>query len=450
MGKINQRKTTEEFINQLKIIQPDIDVIGNYINSKTAIEMHCNIHDLTFGQIPSKALIGQCGCKICGIQRGKRYKKTHEQFINEMITLHPNIIVLDTYNGATFPVSCECKVCGHRWNGIPNNLLKGSGCIICGNRRSGGVRGKTNQQFLEELSKITLSIVPLEEYVNAYTKILVECEECGKRWKVNPHSLLRGSGCRECSAIKAGLRRRKTHEQFISEMSELHPELIIHTQYIDSWTKISCTCKQCNRTFNVSPADILHRDGCPKCNVDHLPQRQPKALQTFMNDLYAVHKTIEIIGEYTKASNRVDVKCTVCGHEWSPVGTSLTSGTGCPICSQSHGERNIAKYLADNNIFYIAQKTFDSLVGVGGGLLSYDFYLPQYNLLVEYQGEYHDGTVPIQTEIEFLKQQEHDKRKRLYAEQHNIKLLEIWYWDSNSIESILNNVLQNPVTTTAI
>ena len=67
----------------------------------------------------------------------------------------------------------------------------------------------------------------------------------------------------------------------------------------------------------------------------------------------------------------------------------------------------------------------------------------KYNLLIEYQGEFHDGTAWQQTEIDFLRQQEHDKRKKNYAKKNNIGLLEIWYWDYDNIEQILNEVLNN-------
>ena len=60
-------------------------------------------------------------------------------------------------------------------------------------------------------------------------------------------------------------------------------------------------------------------------------------------------------------------------------------------------------------------------------------------MLIEYQGEYHDGTAKMQTEIEFFKQKEHDKRKRQYADKHNIQLLEIWYYEYDNVENILNN-----------
>ena len=71
----------------------------------------------------------------------------------------------------------------------------------------------------------------------------------------------------------------------------------------------------------------------------------------------------------------------------------------------------------------------------------YDFYLPEHNLLIEYQGQFHDGTAHQQSKKEFERQQEHDKRKREYAKDNNIKLLEIWYYDFDNIEEILNKEL---------
>ena len=78
-------------------------------------------------------------------------------------------------------------------------------------------------------------------------------------------------------------------------------------------------------------------------------------------------------------------------------------------------KKRINNWLTINNIEFISQKTFDGLIGTRGGNLSYDFYLPDYNLLIEYQGEYHDGNVQYQTQEEFENQQEHDRRKREYA-----------------------------------
>lgn len=78
-------------------------------------------------------------------------------------------------------------------------------------------------------------------------------------------------------------------------------------------------------------------------------------------------------------------------------------------------------------------------MGINNGLLSYDFYLPKYNLLIEYQAEQHDHQCGIFGSFE--RQQEHDRRKRKYAEEFNISLLEIWYYNFDKIEEILEGVV---------
>jgi len=113
----------------------------------------------------------------------------------------------------------------------------------------------------------------------------------------------------------------------------------------------------------------------------------------------------------------------------------------CPSCEFSEGEYRIDHVLTEKCVDYITQKTFEGLVGLGGGLLSYDFYLLKYNLLIEYQGEFHDGTANIQTEEDFERQVEHDRRKKEYAEEKEYNFLEIWYKDFENIEEILTKEL---------
>lgn len=121
---------------------------------------------------------------------------------------------------------------------------------------------------------------------------------------------------------------------------------------------------------------------------------------------------------------------------------NFTHGRRCPECKESHGEKEIRKYLNIHNIDFIPQKEFPDLVGVSEWKpLPYDFYLPKQNILIEYQGEFHDGTAYQQTEEDYVVRQEHDRRKKKYAESHNIRLLEIWYWDFDNIIEILNKEL---------
>ena len=113
-------------------------------------------------------------------------------------------------------------------------------------------------------------------------------------------------------------------------------------------------------------------------------------------------------------------------------------------CVKSKGEYVISVYLNKINLNYEIQKTYKDLIGVGNGELLYDFYLPDYNLLIEFQGEQHEKPQRFpncDNEVKFKIQQEHDKRKREYTKDNNIDLLEIWYYDYNNIEEILKNKL---------
>lgn len=125
-----------------------------------------------------------------------------------------------------------------------------------------------------------------------------------------------------------------------------------------------------------------------------------------------------------------------------------STGSRCPICKESHGERKIRKYLTKNNIDFIPQKEFSNLLGTGNKALSYDFYIPYKNLLIEFQGEQHYRVVDFNSkgmkkaEKKFEIQQEHDKRKRDYAKQNNIDLLEITYIQEDEIEEILDKIFK--------
>ena len=310
---------------------------------------------------------------------------------------------------------------------------------------------KTQEEFESEVHQRHPTINVLEQYVDARIKILFECTVCGYQWLSSPDNLLHHRGCPRCTLTSRGKKRRKTNEQFLKEMEIRHPELIINSEYISSEIKVNCTCTICGYTNNYAPARLTHGDGgCFICGNRKISEALTMPEETFARKLQEVTSDIVVCGGYKNASSRVDVECIICGHQWSPVAKSLLQGCGCPRCLLSHGEKAIRKYFDKNDIRYSPQKTFDGLVGLGNGLLSYDFYLLDYNLLIEYQGQYHDGTAPMQTEMEFLKQQEHDKRKREYATLHNIPLLEIWYWDFDNIETILNHTLHNLVTTRVV
>ena len=74
--------------------------------------------------------------------------------------------------------------------------------------------------------------------------------------------------------------------------------------------------------------------------------------------------------------------------------------------------------------------------------MSYDFYLEDDGILIEIQGIQHEQAIEYfggqeSFEIQF----EHDKRKRQYAQDYGLFLLEIWYYEFDNIEDILKSRL---------
>jgi len=65
-----------------------------------------------------------------------------------------------------------------------------------------------------------------------------------------------------------------------------------------------------------------------------------KTEDQFIKEIAAISPSIEIIGHYTKAVERVKVRCRICGKEWEPKAYSLSQGKGCPHCSAIKGASN--------------------------------------------------------------------------------------------------------------
>ena len=58
-------------------------------------------------------------------------RKTHEQFIQELYEVNPDIEVLENYQGSMIKIECKCKLDGYIWEATPNSLLLGHGCPKC-------------------------------------------------------------------------------------------------------------------------------------------------------------------------------------------------------------------------------------------------------------------------------------------------------------------------------
>ena len=315
-------------------------------------------------------------------------------------------------------------------------------------------RKKTLNEFKNELYAINPSIEIVGEFNGVSKPVAVRCLRCGRVWNANPQHLLSGTDCRIC-AIKnrdakyRGKNKRKTTEQFIEELSKVSPDVIVTGLYVSARKHIECLCRVCSYRWNARPTNLLNGCGCPECGYRNTSKKQLLSFDDVMDRVKSALDNVIIIGDYKGEHTQIRCRCTRCMHEWNALPSNLFRGEGCPACRASRGERAIEAWLTEHGIPFIAQKTFSGLRGIGGGALSYDFYIPNRNCLIEYQGEFHDHTARIQTADDFRKQQAHDSMKRNYAESNNFNLVKIWYYDniSERLTKVFN--ITEPVTTTA-
>lgn len=311
----------------------------------------------------------------------------------------------------------------------------------------------THKDFMQFQNNFDPDIELLSQYEKSSTKIKCRCKLCNREWMANPQDIKKGKGCIVCKQKKNGKKLRKDHNSFVHEMSIVNSNIKIVGRYRDSHTLIECKCLIHREIYKSSPTHLLRgKTGCSKCRSEKIGNKLRKSHDQFVSELQSISSTINVLGEYNGASKRILVQCNVCNNKWEPVASSLLSGFGCPYCNRSTYEIEIDKLLKQYNISFISQYTFDELRGKKNVRLSYDFYLPDYKLLIEFQGQFHDNSLlSLQSKNELKRRKELDCIKKDYAIQHGFNYCEIWYYEFDRVEEIILNIidnLKNPVTTT--
>ena len=334
------------------------------------------------------------------------------------------------------------------WNGF---YTKGSRCGECAKI----TRMYTFEQCADMVSKRQdYKLLDMERRKNTVgTDIIYYYMEhnCGRRYWVYKQEFDSGKGCKPCADKIRGVERRDSEDSIKEKVEDgtdfeyRYLESKFVKQNYKARRKIKVRHEECGKEYWVEYSAWNSGSRCGDCYPIERYAVPYEEWQDRVNNKN-IHD-LELLDVYYKNNNSknrneawLKIKCKNCGNEIDRVGGGWKSG--CPNCTISKGEDMVRKLLNEYNVKHTQQIKYDGLLGVGGGNLSYDFYLDEYNLLIEYQGEFHDGSARMPDKSYLPTQQEHDRRKREYAEQQGIDLLEIWYWDFDNIEDILKEKLQ--------
>lgn len=187
-----------------------------------------------------------------------------------------------------------------------------------------------------------------------------------------------------------------------------------------------------------------HKNGsnCPRC----VEKEKRKTINNFLHESIEKHGNMysyeNVFTYFDTYNDKLPIICKKHGEFWQRAGDH-SRGVGCPSCNQSsRGESRIKKYLIDNLIVFEVEKSFDDFKTTKGSKYRFDFYLPEYNILIEYDGLQH-YTDTLYNNYDVSNQVTIDEAKNSYATSKGITLIRINSLDN--IDKSLNQLLNKDV-----
>ena len=269
------------------------------------------------------------------------------------------------------------------------------------------------------------------KYTNANTKVTLVCPKHGD-FPIKPTEVYNFKGCKKC--IKEE-KLEKNKIKFINTCNKLYDFYYDYSKvdYKGLNKKVWIICPK-HGPFQQTPSNHL-KHMCDKCGDEICAEKQRHTINEVLSnfrklygDLYDYSKF-----EYRGCNIESIIICKEHG-EFKRDYNHHIRGEGCPRCKSSKGENLIRGYLLNNNIEFEEQKKFKDCAYKNQ--LRFDFYIPEINCCIEYNGKQHYESIELFGGDEALKySQIRDNIKIEYCNKNNINLFIIRY-DENLIEKL--------------
>ena len=275
-----------------------------------------------------------------------------------------------------------------------------------------------------------------KEYVNTHTNLSIQCPE-GHEFKMSFNNFKKGQQCPICSRKNQNRcpnkpNNKKHSNDYIRKLVEDRGYKLLEP-YVNKRTKLKLECPN-GHYHEIRLDSFQNGSGCKQCMINKMKNDNEHVLKMLRDKGY------QPISEYTGSKNKMRFRC-INGHEFESTYSNIMNGYGvCHICEGTVGEQRISNFLISNNISFITQHRFNDCKYQN--TLPFDFYLPDYNLCIEFDGELHYKSVEcFGGDLGLVECKIRDDVKTKYCIDNNIKLIRIPYWDKNNIEYILQNEL---------
>ena len=202
-----------------------------------------------------------------------------------------------------------------------------------------------------------------------------------------------------------------------------------------------CQCK-CGNIIQVDGYDL--RSGHTKsCGCYQKEQTSKASIKDITGQTIGNFTVLRIAREQSDGRTiKWQCRCNLCGSEDNYISASnMKKQDSCGCLHESKGSRKIKEILEKDNIKFIQEKRFSDLKFDSGYSARFDFYLPDYNTIIEYDGRQHfiQGNGVFDNKEKFALTQAHDSIKNQYCKEHNITIIRIPYthYDNITIKDLL-------------
>jgi len=295
------------------------------------------------------------------------------------------------------------------------------------------------EEFIEKAKKVhgDKYVYNLVDYKHSKQKVKIVCKKHGV-FEQRPGDHLKGCGCIIC-----GGKFKLNNNLFIKKSRKIHNNKYDYSlvQYINNKIKVKIICP-IHGVFEQVPMSHLKGNGCWDCRNEHISEKYRDSLEIFIQKAKKVHgdKYDYSLVEYINNKTNVKIICNKCKKifKQSPNNhISISNKNGCPRCKISKGEIKIENYLNSHLIKFKQQYKFKNCRGLKN-LLPFDFYLPEYNTCIEFDGQQHIKPIKHFGGIRRFKQTIlTDQIKNKYCKDNNIDLVRIR--DIKLIDKILES-----------
>jgi hypothetical protein len=287
-------------------------------------------------------------------------------------------------------------------------------------------------------------------YSGLKNRIKVRCNKCGNVFEIRADHFLyekAGGCCPQCRAKKLQKKFSLSKEEFVNRAKFIHNDDYDYskTEYVNMHKPIIVTCKK-HGDFLILPMEHLKGTRCPECSRELGIQSSltdDERREIFIKKAKEIHfdKNYDYsLVKYVNAKTNVEIICPTHGSFFQKPTTHL-QGHGCSMCKRSLGEEKVEKILKKNGVAFVKQYKIENESSFCKNKHLYvDFFLPDRNIFIEYNGQQHYRKMGYFGGKQKLEEtQKRDAALREYCDKHKISLIEIPYWEYANIETLLKN-----------